>query len=118
SCRDAQTGVIAPWAREIVAALDSYTEVSPSGTGLHSFVCGKLPLGGRRHGRIEMYDRDRYFTVTGDHLEGTPAAIEERTTELAALHARVFPAGPSAIHGHPPRGPIELNDARLVEPAP
>ena len=34
-CRDPQTGGIAPAAAEAVRSLDSYTEVSPSGTGLH-----------------------------------------------------------------------------------
>jgi len=31
-CRDSDTGVIAEWARAIIARLNSYTEVSPSGT--------------------------------------------------------------------------------------
>ena len=32
-CRNSETGEIDQWARKIVNALDSYTEVSPSGTG-------------------------------------------------------------------------------------
>src|SRR5262250_2400416 len=39
-CRDPETGRIEPWADEIVQQLDSYTEISPSGTGLHIFVRG------------------------------------------------------------------------------
>jgi hypothetical protein len=35
-----------------------------------------------------MYDRARFLTVTGDHLAGTPANIEDRTAELALVHAR------------------------------
>jgi primase-polymerase (primpol)-like protein len=89
-CRDVQTGDIEPWASEIIHSLDSYTEVSPSGSGVHILVRGTLPPGGRRKGNIEMYPDGRYFTVTGRHVEGAPTAIEERTTELAALHARTF----------------------------
>jgi putative DNA primase/helicase len=89
-CRDPETGTLDEEATAIVRWLHSYTEVTPSGTGVRVWVRATLPPGGRRHGRIEMYDRDRYFTMTGQHLEGTPITIEERSAELAALHARVF----------------------------
>ena len=42
------TGEIQPWALEIVQRLDSYTEYSPSGTGLHIFVHGDIPEAGRK----------------------------------------------------------------------
>lgn len=88
-----------PWADEIVTALDSYTEVTPSRTGLHILTRGHLPPGGRRNGGIEMYDASspRYFTVTGEQLENTPDTINERTAQLADLHARVF-VKPAASH--------------------
>jgi primase-polymerase (primpol)-like protein len=38
-CRDPETGSIAPWALEVIARLNSYTEVSPSGTGVKVFFC-------------------------------------------------------------------------------
>jgi putative DNA primase/helicase len=53
-CRDPQTGVIEPWALEVVRLLDSYTEVSPSGRGLHIWVRGFLPEGGNRRGQVEI----------------------------------------------------------------
>jgi putative DNA primase/helicase len=90
-CRDAMTGVIEPWALSIVLALCSYTEVSPSGSGLHIIVRGNLPEGRRRIGKIEMYDNRRAMAMTGAHLDFTPATVEERTAELHALHARTFP---------------------------
>ena len=34
ACRNPDTGELTPWAREIVVALDTYTEVSPSGYGV------------------------------------------------------------------------------------
>lgn len=90
SCRDPETGRLEPWAGEIVERLDSYTEASPSGTGVHIFVKGKLPPWGRKKGHVEMYDSGQFFTVTGEHIGGTPATIGDRIAELAALHAEVF----------------------------
>ncbi len=71
-CLDA-SGVVAPWAARIVALLDSYTEVTPSGTGLRVLVRGTLPPGGRKRGDIEMYDRRRFLTVTGHVWKGPEA---------------------------------------------
>jgi hypothetical protein len=90
SCVDPETGEIGPWAKEILGELDSYAEFSPSGRGLHIIVQAKLPPGGNRRGRVEMYDRGRFFTVTRRHLPGTPRRIEERQEEVEALHARLF----------------------------
>jgi len=89
-CRNPETGQLEPWAGTIVERLASYTEASPSGTGVHIFVKGALPAGGRRKDKIEMYSEGRFFTVTGEHIGGTPSTIEERTAELAAVHAKVF----------------------------
>ena len=69
-CRDRKTGTIAPWALAIVRRIDSYTEVSPSGTGLRIFARGVLPPEGRRKGLIEMYDGGRYLTLTGHRISG------------------------------------------------
>jgi putative DNA primase/helicase len=77
-------------AMEIVNALNSYTEVSPSGEGLHVWALGKLPNGRRRNGNVEMYDSGRFITLTGKHLEGTPLDLQERTNELNQLYQQVF----------------------------
>ncbi len=67
---DPRTGDLADWAQRIVEELDGYTELSPSGAGLHIIVKGKVPPGGNRRGPVEMYDRGRFFTVTGQVLGG------------------------------------------------
>ena len=69
-CRDPETGAVEDWAAEIIQRLASYTEVSPSGTGVHIITRGTAPAKGNRRGNLEMYDRDRYFTVTGDRVPG------------------------------------------------
>lgn len=100
-CRDAVTGEVEDWASDIVSEINSYTEVSPSGTGLRIFVRGQLPPEGRKRGNVEMYDRERYLTVTGRRLFGTSPVIERRQAQLEALHARTFPpAAPKSPHPH------------------
>lgn len=65
---------LAGLALEIAQRFNSYTEISPSGQGLRIFVKGKLPGKGvnRRSQGVEMYDRQRYVTVTGNVLHKVP----------------------------------------------
>jgi putative DNA primase/helicase len=59
-------GDIEPWVLRAVEAFDSYTEYSVSGTGLHILCKGEIPGGkGRRREPVEIYDRGRFFTVSG-----------------------------------------------------
>jgi len=85
-CREPDSGDIDDIAQDIIARLDSYTEVSPSGTGYHVLIEGDLPEGRNRRGSIELYDTARFFTVTGDHVEETPTHIAHRQDALAAIH--------------------------------
>ena len=92
-------GTLSPWAFDIINRLDSYTERSPSGKGVHVIVHGKLPPGGSRCGAVEMYDRARYFTMTGDVLR--QAGIEDRQAALHAVH-RQHIHQPQSDHQRPP----------------
>jgi putative DNA primase/helicase len=122
-CRNQETGEIDSRVLTIVKQIGSYTEVSPSRTGLHIWVVGCLPPGGRRKGYIEMYDQGRFFCVTGHHLPDTPTTIEERTGELARLHAEVFGSQHARFkpNGARPSGnpsnALTLNDEELLEKA-
>jgi len=89
-CRNPETGCITADAQSILKRLDSYAELSPSGTGVHLIARGELPEGRRRIGTIEMYAEKRFFTMTGCHIAGMPLTVEERSHELAALHGDVF----------------------------
>jgi putative DNA primase/helicase len=116
-CRDPEMGEVEPWARKIVAALDSYTEVSPSGTGLHIFVKATLPGRNNRKGPVEMYESRRYFTLTGKHLDGTPAEIHERQDVLERLCRHVFKDEKTAgeTNGHRPQtGSLDVGDEDLL----
>lgn len=68
-----EDGVVATDYAWIISAADTYTEISPSGDGLHLFFLGGKPKGATKckrsqpQGRVvEMYDHDRFFTVTGN----------------------------------------------------
>jgi putative DNA primase/helicase len=116
-CRNIETGDIEPWARKIVAAFDSYTEVSPSGTGLHIFVKATLPGPNNRKGPLEMYESSRYFTLTGEHLGGTPTEIHERQDVLERLYRHVFKIekASSATNGHKPQtSSLDVGDEDLL----
>src|SRR6266516_1786824 len=87
----AKDGSIAPWAQEIITTLSSYTEYSPSKLGLHILTQATLLGAGRKIGHIEMYSHDRFFTLTTDHLQGTPTTIAERQAAIAALYREFAP---------------------------
>ncbi len=59
--------------------------------------------------RVEVYDRARYFTVTGRRWPGTPGTVEGRQAELMALCAKLWPvhstkAAPMIRTGEPVMG--------------
>jgi primase-polymerase (primpol)-like protein len=85
-CRDPDTEQLSDVAIEIVMRLQSYTEISPSGTGLHVIARGTLPDGPRRCGSVEMYDTGRFFTMTGDRLASTPSTVCTRPSALESVH--------------------------------
>jgi hypothetical protein len=121
-CLDPETGEIEGWAQEVIEELDSYTEISPSGTGVHILVRGVLPAGRNRKGHFEAYDRGRYFTVTGKHLAGTPLTIEDRQEELRGVVRRVFGEESTNGHAKPVAAPepvaSHLSDDEVIERAP
>ena len=118
-CLNPETGEIDGWAQEIIEELDSYTEISPSGTGVHVLVRAELPEGRNRKGQFEAYDRGRCFTVTGRHLQGTPRSIEGRQEQLERVVQREF-GEPGSTNGHKvphPEFVSELSDQEIIEKA-
>jgi putative DNA primase/helicase len=136
-CIDTE-GKFAPWAQGIIQRLDSYNEISPSGRGVHILIRGVLPSRGRRKrylgegsgedGRrsaIEIYDRARYFAMTGRRLWDRPETIRERRVELQAVYAEYLADrgasngtratnGTAPADGDPAAG---LVDTELIEKA-
>jgi primase-polymerase (primpol)-like protein len=89
-CLDEQ-GNLLDWARPILERFPSYAEVSPSGRGLKVFIRGAVPdgKGTRKHvgsGEVEIYDRGRFFTVTGRRWPGSPCTVEDCSAALVELY--------------------------------
>lgn len=80
-------GQLLPWARSIVGRLPAtYMEVSPSGEGLHVWGYGEVGRGRRirRAGaHVEVYDRERYITVTRRPFEGAPSRLADLSDVIA-----------------------------------
>lgn len=77
-----------------VELLDSYTEISPSLKGVRIWVKGKKPGERCKNAKkgVEIYETERFFTVTGRRLDALPAVIHERQLELDALYQEIFPS--------------------------
>ena len=82
-CRN-EDGTFTEAAQAILGKYPSYTEISPSGAGLHIFYRGVMPDKGNKNSAtgVEMYASARYFTMTGNRLEGTPEVIADGAQAL------------------------------------
>ena len=67
----------------IVHTLNSYAEYSHSGEGVHIICKGTLPEGRRKSQQVEMYDKGRFFTMTGKTILNVP--IQDRTEEVKPI---------------------------------
>lgn len=105
-----------PEAARIVAAMNSYTEVTPSGDGLRILVEGEWKDTGKNQpltptSKIEVYAQGRFLTVTGRHVVGTPPTVEERTEQLDILHTEHFRA---VSTNEAEASPVDATDAELL----
>lgn len=106
-------------ARQVVQMLDCYTEVSPSGNGLHILACGSIPHSVKQPG-FEMYNELRYFTVTGRQYgasEFVGRDIENRQDALAALFVAFggdFEPAPAPRRPALERGNLPADEAEIA----
>ncbi len=107
-------GKLTPEAQDIIKTLDSYTEYSPSGTGVHILCKGTIPPKDRRKGNVEMYSEGRFFTVTGNVL-GEPKDIQERTAQAAIVHAKYLKREEPKATNQPQE--LNLSDSELINKA-
>jgi hypothetical protein len=88
-CRNPETGEITEWAQSIIDSLDSYTEITPSKTGVRVWVRGTLPQKKNRFSidpsagygdkvGVECYSDARYFTCTGECIQLIPTDVLSR----------------------------------------
>jgi hypothetical protein len=108
-CRDPKTGFVADWAVNEVMRFNSYTEISPSQTGLKIWIKAdsSLATGKRKELRvpeivaktpaIEIYTQGRYFAVTGQVYKHY-RHVEHRESELQAFLKQHWPAVDAQQH--------------------
>lgn len=89
-------GAFTDEARGIVQGLDSYTEVSSSGTGLHIIAEGKR-AGDRKTradlsegGHLEVYDTNRYFVLTSNVYDNQ-TSVQDRQIATQAVQVAYLP---------------------------
>jgi putative DNA primase/helicase len=102
---------------EFVDTLQSYTELSRSGNGIHIICRGKLPPSGRRKGNVEMYENGRFFVMTGN-IAAEYADISDCTEAIKVLHEKYIGGGtsPSSSPALPP-AELALTDSELLDRA-
>lgn len=98
---------------EIFKQFDSYSEVSPSGKGLHIIIKGHVPQG-RRRNYVEIYSSARYATMTGNVHLNKPIAYRQEV--LLSLWEQMGAGAPQAFqyHGNEKENG---NDKEIVERA-
>lgn len=107
--------IINDFATEIIETLDSYTEFSVSGTGIHIIIKGSLPQSvvgtGRKSTKygLEIYQYGRYFTMTGNRENANE--IYDRTDELAEVFEKYF--DDSDVQGRVNLAEFEKDDIKL-----
>ena len=101
---------------EFVETLQSYTEISRSGNGIHIICKGKLPDGSRKKGGVEMYSEGRYFITTGNLYNEAYKDIKDCTESVKVLHSKYLPnATPKAeVRKHVI---VDMDDAEIIDKA-
>lgn len=112
---DDTLGDIAAYDRQIkiFREFDSYSEVSPSGKGLHIIVKGFVPSG-RRRNFIEVYSSQRYATFTGNVYNDKP--IKDCQDKLTQLWEQMGSGG-VATNIYKGDDKEKFNDKEIVEQA-
>lgn len=83
-----EDGVINSFGQELLDKIDGYAEISPSGTGIKIFAKTNLQSSNKKK-ELELYVDGRYFTVTGNRIEGHND-LSEKCQDLNWLVSREF----------------------------
>lgn len=103
---------------EFVETLQSYSEISKSGHGIHIICKGQLPDGARRKGNVEMYSSGRYFICTGNVYNPNYTEIQDCTESIKVLHNKYLPSTvPKAQTPQRRVEVIHLDDQEVIDKA-
>ncbi len=95
----------------------TYIEISPSGTGLHIFLRGKLPPGGNRNSKygVEMYSSSRYFTMTGVRWKDCADTIADDNGAIEWVHKTFIASAKRSNRGVSRSTTTVLTDDELLK---
>lgn len=104
---DRETADMADLLVETIQACDSYTEYSPSGTGVHIFVAGETETFKSNKLGVEVFCGSQFFTFTGRPWSGAPTEVRPIAPDVLARLAELVrgaraPAAHVAGPGHTP----------------
>jgi len=122
NCRDPETGTIEPWVMAQIRAFDTYAEISASGRGVKVIGRGRAPHNGKngtkgRHpGQVEVYDRTRFFALTGNVLPGYDT-IRDCQQQLEDLHLLEWPREEPHRADAAPAASLSLADDDIYQKA-
>jgi len=105
---------------ECLCKLNTYTEISQSGTGLHSIIKPPMPENCRhKSGNYEMYSRGRFFVMTGNVPPRAPTAVRVDKEALDFVYSAIFgkkqgPETPESKATPEPDAGSEETDSEIV----
>lgn len=77
---------------DFLRGISTYAEISPSKTGLHFIGKGEVPGERKRYKNLEIYDKDRFFTVTGNIIKDRDRnKVINIDSELKSLYEKYMP---------------------------
>jgi predicted P-loop ATPase len=131
---NAQTGDPTVRCKSIIDACASFTEISPSGKGVHIIVAGQTTTNKSNDIGLEVFCGKQFFTFTAKRFPGTPTEVMPITDKvLSKLHATIDDAkakakeakdaaakaarAPAAAPAHAPDIPHGGDDFRRVNDA-
>ena len=110
---------MAPWAWEWLTSHDAYAEWSVSGTGVHVIAreCRLPEWAVNRRGQVEVYEKGRYFTVTGRAVFYGRDVTNIQTAVDALCRARLLREAPrpSERVEAPRTAPVAVGDASAAD---
>ena len=99
---------------EFIYSLESYAEYSQSGKGIHIICKGVLPDGGRRKGKVEMYQEGRFFIMTGKPA-AEYAGIANCTEAIKPLHAKYIGTNSPVGYHHTEMIPLDFDEQQIID---
>lgn len=99
-----------------IKALNTYSEISPSGTGLRAICYAEFPDNEEVHkGDIEVYQSGKFLSITGHKLNEVPDTINDAQEAITAFRAKYFKKADAATEAKLPVTVHRLTDSEIID---